>query len=742
MTARRDAWTLRIAAALYLLSGVAALVYQVGWQRILALYTGVGLYSVSVIVASFMAGLGAGSHVGGLWSARLSRRAALARFALVEMGIGAFGVASPWVYYDWLYPIASHLRVPSWPAALVHFAALGPPTFLMGVSLPLLTRAVVPGVREAGRSIGLLYALNMAGAGLGALATPWLLVPRLGIRGALVVAGATSLLVGLGGWALLRRVREDAPEARPEEDAVPPAVEPPGSQPFALWLSLYAFSGLVALSLEITWFRMLDVAVKSTAFTFGTVLAVYLLGSATGCLVATRVVDRVRRPLRAFLLAQCGMLALAALGALVLVHGLPGEGFYAAYWSGYGFFDVGHANDAARLLRLYVALPLLLFGLPTVLMGFSFPVLQRAVHDDIRDSGRKVGLLQAANIAGCVAGSLLVGLVAVDALGTAVTLRLLVAAGVVFAALGWRRYGRVFAAPLVVVVGLAAALPDGEALWRRLHGLATGTKALFEEDATGVVAITEEPRDSRWRFRLSINGKGNSWFPFGGAHTVLGAVPAIVHPAPRRVLIIGLGSGDTAWAAGCRAETESVSVAELSSPQPRVLRRLLPLGSFPALTHFLGDPRVEIRIADGRQVLQSEADTYDLVEADAIWPQASYSGNLYSLEFFELVARRLRPGGIACTWAPTQRVRTTFLRVFPHALEVRDGAILLGSLTPLRLEPDAWERRLDAAEAYLGRARAELVRQRIAKVVPAAAPADVEPNLDLFPRDEFAVRDR
>lgn len=742
MTARRDAWTLRIAAALYLLSGVAALVYQVSWQRILALYTGVGLYSVAVIVAAFMAGLGAGSHVGGLWSARLCRRAALARFALVEVGIGAFGVASPWVYYDWLYPIASHLQVPSWPAALVHFAALGPPTFMMGVSLPLLTRAVVPGVHEAGRSIGLLYALNMAGAGLGALATPWLLAPRVGIRGALVVAGATSLLVGLGGWALLPRVRDDAPQARAEEPARPDAAEPPGSQPFALWLCLYAFSGFVALSLEVTWFRVLDVAVKSTAFTFGTVLAVYLLGSATGCLVATRVVDRIRRPLRAFLLAQCAMLALAAVGALVVARHLPNESFYRHYWQQYDFFALGPGADATRLVRLYVHLPLILFGLPTVLMGFSFPVLQRAVHDDVRDTGRKVGLLQAANIAGCVAGSLLVGLVAVDALGTAATLRALVLAGVVFATLGWRRYGRVFAAPLVAVVALAAALPDGEALWRRLHGLADDTKALFEEDATGVVAVSEEPGDARWRFRLSINGKGNSWFPFGGAHTVLGAVPAIVHPAPRRVLIIGLGSGDTAWAAGCRAETESVSVAELSSPQPRILRRLLPLGSFPALLHFLGDPRVGIRIADGRQVLQSEPDTYDLVEADAIWPQAAYSGNLYSLEFFELVARRLRPGGIACTWAPTERVRTTFLRVFPHAVEVKDGGVLLGSLTPLQVERDAWEQRLRAAEAYLGRARTELVRQRVGKVVPAGASADVEPNRDLFPRDEFAVRER
>jgi hypothetical protein len=326
----------------------------------------------------------------------------------------------------------------------------------------------------------------------------------------------------------------------------------------------------------------------------------------------------------------------------------------------------------------------------------------------------------------------------VQAIGTAATLRLLVLAGAAFAVLGWRRYGRAFAVPLVALVALAAVLPDGEALWRRLHGVSTGARALFAEDATGVIAITEEPPESHWRFRLSINGKGNSWFPFGGVHTVLGAVPAIVHPAPRRVAIVGLGSGDTAWAAGCRHETESVTVVELSSPQPRLLRRLQPLGSFPSLTRFLEDPRVTVRIADGRQVLQSEPDTYDLVEADAIWPQAAYSGNLYSLEFFELVARRLRPGGIACTWAPTPRVHATFLRVFPHVLEV-DGNILVGSREPLAVEPDAWLRRLEASAEYLGRTRTEVVRQRLTRLGPARPPDDIPLNRDLFPRDEFAA---
>jgi spermidine synthase len=98
----RDTTRVALAGLLFLLSGAAALVYQVAWQRLLALHSGVGLYSVAMIVAAFMAGLGLGSLVGGRLSARMGTAAALRGFALLELAIGVFGAASPWIYYDWL----------------------------------------------------------------------------------------------------------------------------------------------------------------------------------------------------------------------------------------------------------------------------------------------------------------------------------------------------------------------------------------------------------------------------------------------------------------------------------------------------------------------------------------------------------------------------------------------------------------------------------------------------------------
>jgi spermidine synthase len=733
-----------VVGLLFVASGASALVYQVLWQRILALHSGVGLYSIAMIVAAFMAGLGIGSYLGGVLSARLEPRAALLGFAGLELAIGLFGAMSPVLYYDWLYPHAVHLPSPSVRGALLHLAALLPPTVLMGMSLPLLVRAVVRDVAGAGARIGYLYGINLLGAAAGALVAPWVLIPWGGIRGAAWAAAASNAVVGLGALALRARHGVEADSARtpPSEPAQAPGdgEDAPGRRPLGLWVVLYTLSGFVALSLEILWFRLMDVAVKSSSFTFGTVLAVYLFGSAVGCLASAPRVGRLRRPLRAFLLAQCAILFLAGLAVLVpvvLPPRLPFFKWYVDYWSLYGFFPFGHVSSAEYVLRLYVLVPLVLFFVPTVLMGFSFPVLQRAVHDDVRTSGRKVGLLQAANIGGCLAGSLLVGLAALARMGSAETLRVLVILGLVFAASGLRYYGRSFAGPAAALVVLAALLPGNTRLWQRLHGVGPEARvALFDEDATSVVAVT--PHGDR-RLKLSINGRGISIFPYGDIHTVLGALPTLIHPAPAEVAVIGLGSGDTAWSAACRPEVRRVTVFEISSPQPRILRRLAEVYDDEPLRHLLSDPRIGVRVADGRHALEAEDAQYDAIEIDAVPPETAGSGNLYSREFFTRAARRLRPQGIFCSWAPTPRASETLRAVFPHVLTNAAGTILIGSNQRLAVDHETWRLRLAAAEAYLGRRRSRDVSAALEGLTLAEPSSGTPLNADLFPRDEFGV---
>jgi hypothetical protein len=729
--------SLLVAGLAFFASGASALVYQVAWQRILALHTGVGIASIAMIVASFMAGIGIGSHVGGSLSTRVTPSKALRTFGLLEIGIALFGVVSCGLYYDLLYRQGAWLYASPAVGGALHLVGLLPPTLLMGMSLPFLVRATVDDVGRAGRTVGFLYGVNVLGAALGALLTPWVLMRFLGVRGAVVVAAAGNLLAAASVLILLRASRSAAPSADLPE---PVETRPPERRPFALWMTLYALSGFCALALEILWFRVVDVGAKGTAFTFGTVLAIYLLGSGIGALLGATWADRLRRPLLVFVSLQAAILVYAGLGFLAIAR-LPVETplyeWLFGYWRAAQGFRLGTDRDLGSLLRLYLVFPSLLYLIPTVLMGLSFPVLQRAVHDDPRTSGRKVGFLQAANIAGCTAGSLLVGLVLLEWVGTTGTLRLLVGCGLVFVAVGWRHHGPrpVLLASGVVLLALLVALPGPTAFWPRMHGL-DGGRAIFDEDASSVAGVT--PQGGRFWF-VFVDGKSHSVLPYGDdEHTLLGAVPAVIHPSPVEMAIVGLGSGNTAWAAGCRPETRDIRVFEIASPQVRLLRELDRRESFPRLRALLEDPRVTIETADGRHALQLDERRYDLIEADALWPWSAYSGNLYSLEFFDLCARRLKPGGVVCTWAPTPRIAQTFARVFPQAVDV--GGILVGSLDPLPLDIPAWTERARSPEvrAHLGRHASRGLLRALRGARHLTPQRGLSINRDLNPRDEFA----
>ena len=449
---------------LFAISGFSALVYQVSWQRILVLHTGVGIYSVAMIVSGFLAGLGLGSYLGGALSARVGPRTALRSFAVLELAVGCFAAASCWLYYDLLYLADPSLYASGWGAILGHFLALVVPTTLMGMTLPFLVRASVRDVESASGTIGYLYAINVVGAAAGALLTPWLLMRLFGVRGAVLAGVCGNILVGLAALRLMRVSSLENADVR----AGPATSLPFDRQSFRGWLGLYALGGFCALSLQVVWFRIVDVAVKSTAFTFGSVLAIYLIGLAAGSFLGAPLARRSRAPLKTYLGWQCAILIYSGLGALTIAalpQDFPLYDWYREYWASFHAFRLGTSWNVDTILRLYLLFPVMLYTVPTVLMGAAFPVLQRAVQDDPATSGLKVGRLQAANVAGNVAGSALAGVVLLESVGTTGVLRLLLVLGLAFAGLGIRRYGLRgrFGAAALVLIALAAILPGGMA---------------------------------------------------------------------------------------------------------------------------------------------------------------------------------------------------------------------------------------------------------------------------------------
>jgi len=287
------------------------------------------------------------------------------------------------------------------------------------------------------------------------------------------------------------------------------------------------------------------------------------------------------------------------------------------------------------------------------------------------------------------------------------------------------------------------ALPDGGTLWARLHGSATHA-VIAAEDGSGV-SVLKPSRSSR-DTAVFVNGIGQSWIPYGGIHTVLGALPALLHPDPQNIVIIGLGSGDTAFAAAGRSETSRLTCVEIIGAQLTTLRRQSAIQPYPGLTRVLTDPRIDHVIGDGRAFVLRSGPVFDIIEMDALRPTSAYAGNLYSREYFGLLRRRLKPGGFAVTWAPTARTRDTFASVFPHALVF--GDIMVGSSDPIVFDPAVIKVRLEAVRDYYAEAGIDIVglfgpylAGQPHRIGPGDARKTADLNTDLFPRDEFSLPD-
>jgi predicted membrane-bound spermidine synthase len=761
------------ALVVFFLSGFAALLYQITWQRLLAIFSGADVYSATMVVAAFMAGLGCGSLAGGHLADRLSRTGGLIAFAVAEAAIALFGFQSKTIFYDVLYGRFATVADNAVLTGALLFLTLLWPTALMGASLPLLSRALTGRVATAARTIGWLYALNTLGAASGALLGVWSFFPRYGLEGTLdwaawvnLACAALAIPLVLASAFLARR-----PVPVTAEPAVPGARET--QLPYAFWLCAFGLAGFIGLSFELIWFRLLGVMLKSTAFTFGTLLAQYLFWLGLGSLLGGLFASRTRAPAPLFLVLQtaAGLCASISLTYLILrLDSAPSLQWLYEYFARYEPLDVGEAtgeirgfindviwNPAWRSLPggfflLYFGLPALLVAPATLLMGMSFPILQRAVQSDTGRLGRRLGTLLLANILGSTAGTMLTGWVLLSVAGTAGTLRIMTVLSALFAFAAWRLLPRDriltrLVAPVLCACAAATAiaLPSGSQLWAALHGTAS-QRLLVAEDGSGVSVLRGRDPSFEGNVTVFVNGLGQSEFPYGGIHTVLGALPALLHPMPRSAAVIGLGSGDTLFAVAGRRDLERILSIEIVKPQIDTLTALFERIPYTELRTVLRDPRIEHVFGDGRLLLSTTDERFDIIEADALRPNSAYAGNLYSLEYFRLMRDRLTPGGFAVTWVPTDRVVRTFLRVFDYAALF--GPVFIGSNAPIQFDRAAVDRRLaDPAVRQHYRAAGVDIERLLRDLLTGAQLFGPDParltvddvNTDADPRDEFEI---
>jgi spermidine synthase len=743
--------------AVFAATGFSALTLQVVWQRVLSLHAGIDLIAATTVVTAFMAGLGLGSLAGGALADRLGPRRSLLAFALSNAGIGLFAWLSLWLFYDVYRRFAAELDSGTAMFAF-HFALLVIPTTLMGLSLPLLARGAVAASREIASLVGRLYAVNTLGAAAGSAVAGWWLLGNFGFVATVRIAAALNFAAALVILLLWRRAGS---EVTAPVDTVAEAPVGRGERLWP-WFLMYGLTGAVAIGLEVVYFRVIDTIWRNNSYTFSTVLAMYLLLFALGASLGARRAGRVERPDLWFLGLQFGVGASTLLGMLVFLHPevLGIREFVTRYYQTGGFMHGGYAirsaEDAFRLLYAHVLAPLLVMGAPVLLMGASFPFIQALVARRLDSLGRRTGTLLFANICGNVVGGAATGFVLLDRLGTAGTLQLL--AGVLIlpglAAAARLPTARLRLAGAAVVVGLMAVsmavFPSNERFWAFFNSISPERFHLAEDRAC-VTSLVDEGEQSF----LYINGSWQNGHPYDFFHILIGLLPSLMHDRPERGLAVGLGIGSTAYSMAQDPRIGQVDCVEICGSEKDLVAELAERGSV-ASRRLLADPRVRIITADGRRWLLARPEPYDVIVVDAVRPNTAYAGNLYSVEFYQLVASRLSSDGLFVQWIPTDRVLNSVRRVFRHVAvgEVPDyfaSRFIVASQQPLLLHPPTLRQRLagvDLEASFNPEQRRRLVeffeRQKLRRLFQQGKVAtlpDRHFNHDLHPRDEYFLNE-
>ncbi|MFN4282692.1 MAG: hypothetical protein ACK4NA_08640 [Alphaproteobacteria bacterium] len=751
----RDLFALRLLIAAFFLSGTGALIYQVIWQRMLGLFAGADSTSAALVVGAFLLGLGIGSLIASYFADRLTPRRAVGYYALCETAIALFALASPWFFHDFIVGELDGLAGDRLLVFFVCFLGLLIPTFLMGMSTPLVARAVVVTLEGAASRIGWLYGANTFGAGAGAVLGGWWLAGTLGFEGALWIGAGLNFAAVALAVLVLRRASGavTAAPARQAAAVLADARDSAGAFGFPTWCVLMFLSGFFIIALEILWIRVLGVMWQQTAYSFSFILGIFLIADGAGMAAGAAITRRIRDSRPAFFAIQAFAALHAALAFLAIYALYDWQPFVAIMQPDLLRFR-GAGLELSMLLTLFVVAP------PAFLLGMSFPFVQHAVQRDLARVGQRVGLVQLANILGNAAGSIAAGLLLLDLLGSMGTLKTAtILAALLLLAWAWLRargegglrFAATPAAYGAALLALAAVAPSNAEFWSRVHRQQGETAGHVAEDRSGLAYMRVEPTaDGSERGRMFIGGFSQSHVPFLQIHLFLGAIGPLVHPDPQDVMVIGVGSGGTPYAAGVNPATEAVTAIELVRPVYEVLRDYIATRADSIVARLFSDPRYKLVAGDGRHEIFVKHGRYDVIQSDAIMPETSNSGVLYSREFFELVRGALKPGGYYVLWAPTERTVDTFAQVFPYVVHLRPVSVLIGSDAPISFDAAALAARFDepAIRAYLADAGADFgrLRAKFAEAPRVWSQADArdggETNTDLFPRDEYYLNNR
>lgn len=721
---------------LYTLSGTCSLSYQILWARLFQQVLGSTVYALSLVTALFMAGLALGSRLGGRWAdgGRMETQTgdrppgaqpagdrgdgdgtagpaiSLRRYALVELVTAGLAFAS-FLVVPALEPLMAAVSGASGPVAAADTTVAGagmralagmgparlaltlllplvtvlPVTTAMGVSMPLLTRALARRARHVGGDAGQIYVLNTAGALAGATLTGFLLIRFIGVTATWMGMVAVNAVIGLVALLMVGRMRRQAGEGTRTavaewESPVESLVSPEQEIGRRLLVVLFVISGFISFGYELFWTRSLITVLGNSTYAVTSTLLATLLGLTAGSAIITRVVDRIRRPVLTLGLLEAGIGITSMIALPLLVETL--------YTRGVQSFFFAEGGDWWRSVGMRFAAAAAVLFVPSTLNGATLPLMLRTMTRSMRSRGTDIGTAYAADAAGNVLGTLLPAFLMLPLLGIFRGLLVLgalnLALAVTYALPRTRRW---IAAPaaagllaLVMLVPASFQFPSDT--------YAAGDAVLFYEEGVEATTRVYRKQDTGARHMsvdgVFIGGSGDA----AQKELVLAHLHAALRPRAHTALTVGLGSGVLASELAGYDHLERIDVVEIA---PSVARGARAFPSWRAA--YPGDARVHLVVDDVTNYLLQTDARYDLIVSDGkSRPTARGNGLFFSSDYYALAQRRLAPNGLFMQWlslhlAPPdlRTIIRTFTASFEHValwwLPDAD-AFLVGSNTP------------------------------------------------------------
>ena len=662
-----------IALICFVLSGFAALVYEISWIRKASLVVGATSYAVSTVLGVFFGGLAIGSYLFGKRTRQ--QRKPIRLYGKLEIGVGILCIASVFTLplieslYSSLYDsiqgglfVALLIR-----AALVSICLL-PPTILMGATLPLFCRQFIRHENGVLNSISWLYGLNTLGAAIGAAVCGFALLPTIGVNASIFLAGGISIIVG----SIMLVVKLPDTAAHVEEEQTVEESEQTKDKSRAMGI-VFALSGFAAIGNEIIWTRFLTLILENNVYTYTLTLTVILLGIVFGSLLASMFTNDLRKSIFRFGVLQIvtGIVTFAIIMA-------PAEIVWVNFME-----NIGTSNISQQLMLIG-----LIMLIPSILAGMAFPIGIRLATTGVTSAGAIVGRLSALNTFGGIIGSFVIGFLVLPKIGLENAISLTAVCNVLAGFVVWMKLDeskilqkRVGWILLVAITFVGIRLTSNSFIVERTRVpfdmLRMGrTIPTLDENNLAMVEgvnsfLSVIENGDVFELHIDKQWQGNSQRT---QQFMAGHIPSIVHGNPKNVCVVGLGTGQTAKRF-LMHEIEQLDLVEIEEGLDPLLIRFFNGGWLAEDSVERQNTEINLITEDGRNYLAHASAKYDIISIEVGQVFRPGIANFYTHEFYQQTRERLNEGGVISQFVPIEflgldefrSVVHTFVQTYPNA---------------------------------------------------------------------------